>query len=266
MRQFSYQGREIAINSSLSALFLKVFHDLASERVDEAMRINGATTCVRICEHRQALEAELRSTVAAAHFVALHVLRFLSIKVLLAHRHATGRTLLRTCLLHPLLEALLCLLFLLRSFRVGSQLLGVFLTGEAPVKGLSAALQAGVLLANRALEPRVVTVLQRNAHRAIRSGARPDVRSGGDRLLQAARQQAIDGLRREKLPQVPLGQLLGALRAGDGGRSVLQASLRMTQHALSTVPAMPAAQAHRAPWQGVAAADLAHVRVAVQYH
>ena len=60
--------------------------------------------------------------------------------------------------------------------------------------------------------------------------------------------------------------LSAGLPAGDGGGAQVEARLRVPQHAAGAVPAVAAAEAHGAPRLGVAAADLADLRAAVQLH
>jgi len=111
---------------SLLCPLLEMLHDLASNRVDKAVCIDRAATRVASCQDSQALEAELSSAVPAAHFMALLVLRVLTVQALLGHRHATSWALLRARFLHPLFKEFVC--FALFTFVNFANIVAVYVT------------------------------------------------------------------------------------------------------------------------------------------
>mmetsp|Transcript_14631 Transcript_14631/g.41921 ORF Transcript_14631/g.41921 Transcript_14631/m.41921 type:complete len:245 (+) Transcript_14631:291-1025(+) len=231
--------------------------------VDEAMGVDGALACEGVCQDLQALEAEARVAIPAQHLVALRSLRVLVAKVLLGHPHAASGALPCAGLLDPLQEAVLILLL---SLALLAHPCSMLLTRQALVIWLREASKAGVLFAQRAPEARYLSISQCHTHRAVRGGAGPEVGRGGDRLLQAPREEAVHELRGQELPQIALCKGGAALRARDTGSADLEASLRVLEDALRTVPSMPTAKPYGAPRLNVIAADLAGLDSAVDLH
>lgn len=109
---------------------------LASCGVNEAVRVDAATTGVRVCEYGATLEAEPCEAIRAEHLMTFLVLRVLFQEVLLRHTHATGRTLFCSCAGHPLQQSVLILFPPLCA-----QLISMLLAREALVVRLRAASQ-----------------------------------------------------------------------------------------------------------------------------
>lgn len=79
----------------------QMVHTAACARINEAMHIIAAATCVLLGQHCEALEAELRVAISADHLVTFFSLRGLAFQILLRNRHRACWTLLGTSLLHP---------------------------------------------------------------------------------------------------------------------------------------------------------------------
>lgn len=76
-------------------------------RIHEAMRIDGTSASISICQDSQALEAEPDATMTAQHLVALLALVGLVGKILLRHAHLALRALFCTSFAHPPTQTLL---------------------------------------------------------------------------------------------------------------------------------------------------------------
>lgn len=104
--------------------------------VDEPVLPLGASAQF-LSEVREALEAELRSTVPADHFVTFLLLGALLFKIFFGHGASARWTLLRLCLLHPLRKGFVSL------FRLCS--LSKLEAAHASVPGLGSTAQAAAL-------------------------------------------------------------------------------------------------------------------------
>mmetsp|Transcript_102274 Transcript_102274/g.324945 ORF Transcript_102274/g.324945 Transcript_102274/m.324945 type:complete len:276 (+) Transcript_102274:518-1345(+) len=227
------------------------------------MGVDRAPAGVGVRQHGEALEAEACVAVAAEHLVALRPLRLLILQVLLGHPHAAGGALLRAGLLEPLHEAVLVPLL---PLALQTPPCSILLARHTPVVRLRGAPKARVLLAQRAPQSWHFSVTESHAHRAVRGWACPEVGRGGDRLLQAPREQAVNELRGQQLPQVSLRKWGGALGARHAGGAHLETGLGVSQDALRAVPAVPAAQPDSPPGRCVVATDLAGLSAAVDPH
>jgi len=173
-------------HSLCSNTWLPVSDALAVVGINEAMNVAGAIASF-IREIRAALEAELCGAVPANHLVALPRLRTLLVQVLLGDDSVTAWASLAARLRGPALECGL--------------VLGLGIEGKAPapVRGATAlvpgpctTLDAASLLTLRAVEPRVVTFLQRHRVGAIWRGTTEEVLVRRNGLLKAPLLQQLD--------------------------------------------------------------------------
>jgi hypothetical protein len=171
--------------------------------------------------------------------VALRVLRALLFQILLRHWRTASRTLFRTCLLHPALEALVSFF----PFFSYSGFLRMLLARKILVERLSATSQTRLLATHWALQQRWSAILECNTHWAIRGRARTQISNLGNRLLKAAGLQSVYEVKGEQTFKFMICNRHAALRARHLHRAHFKPRLCVPLHTSLAIPAMIATEA-----------------------